>query len=315
MRPSPVEASHPEPDQSPSPESPESAQPQPPAQPSEPTAQEIQRENARIAYALRQEERRIAAEKAEIEAARKKLDEELNASKSAERDFLKLDPLSALERLSKERGIPFEVLMRDAIARMSNGGKPTPEQEMEDLKRRLQEQDERWEASKREREEREAREAQAAQEAQREQILANFRDEFASLIDENHHPYLSTLDTRDTVERAMREANEHARLYGEVPDFGEVLDELERQEKESFDARAMRRGYARQDSPPPQTHGNDPRVDEAMMQRDASGRFTPRVVSNATASARGSAPVDWKKLSDRERLERAGEEVFGPTRR
>lgn len=201
-----------------------------------------------------------------------------------------------------------EDLLRRSIAKISNGGKPTPEMELQqalEMAKKAQAEAEsiREELKKRDQdlEQRRIEEAQA-------RAIQDYRDDAASAVDEAKHPFLAAYDPARVAEAALRAADAYAAKTGVIPAVEDILDYLEQVEREEWEARAPKLGFTK--APPP----NDPAA--TAPARAPNGKFqpraeTPRTVSNQSAAARGEAPVDYRKMSKRERARTAGREVFG----
>lgn len=244
-----------------------------------------------------------------------------------------MTPGEWMEAAAKARGISLEEFLRHGVNQMSNGGKPTPEILAEQASREAAEAKSELEKyRKEEQERRENAEKEAA--AQRQAaFLHDFRNDLADAIDVNKHPILSASeDAEEVLEKAMVLADNYARNTGRLPVIDSVIDELESREARKFEGYARKLGYSKaqiqEELELAAAEGRKPAVDPAQltdgygdrdsqepkMVRDGSGRFVPRVVSNDRAAARGAAPIDWSKLSERERIEMAGREVFGKGR-
>lgn len=231
--------------------------------------------------------------------------------------------------------------MRGAIARVQNGGQATVEQRVEAAEREAREAREAAAKLKAELEQQRSEEQAAHERQAAEYRLNELRDTYASTIDENHHPFLSLLDPAEVAERGLFAANAYATQVGLVPPADEVIQFLEDQERAAFEARATKAGWTKaqaaaavqaataapapsggvdtSDNPAPArggltfSHSADgaPGAQAQGVTRDTSGRFVPRAATNSQAAARGTAPADWRGMSERERIARAGAEVFG----
>lgn len=317
-----------------------------PEKPSAAAAAEAQRlADARTAYALRRQEKELAQQKAELEAQAKQLAAEKAAREKQLAEEAALDEIALVEAIAKRTGKGVDDVVRGLIARVQNGGKATVEQQLEAVAKEAREAREyaaRLEAElKRQAEEEAAAELTARQEA----FLNGLRDSYAASIDENHHPILSTLDPAEVAERGLIAANAYVEQGYPMPTAQDVLEYLEAVERAEFEARAAKAGYSRGApppaaddaggaAPPPGGTGVDAsdwsppargglQIGSAAdagpvslaqgIQRDAYGRYVaPRqVVSNADAAARGTAPINWRELDERDRVALAGREVFG----
>jgi len=109
---------------------------------------------------------------------------------------------------------------------------------------------------------------------------------------------LASLEANRVAQAVLRVADDYAARTGDVPEVSDVLDYLENQERARFEAIAERAGYSKREA-------------QAVAAEMAAGEPPPRPLTNAAAAERGSAPTDWRKMSERERIERAGREVFG----
>lgn len=293
---------------------------------------------------MRQQERQLQARQAELEARARQLDEADAARKAREAEESQLDEIALLEAIAKRKGTTLDAVVRGAIARVQNGGQATVEQQIAEAKAAAEEA--RAEA-RRLREESEAARQQAeraANEAAVEARINAFRDAYAGGIDESQHPFLSMEDPAAVAERGLAVANSYAEETGMVPATEEVLEYLEQLERVRFENKATKAGWTRaqieavapgaaaaqapaavggvdtSESPAPATRGGllfghsadgAPGASSNGVVRDGTGRFLPRTVTNNAASARGAAPVDWRNMSERDRIAAAGREVFG----
>jgi hypothetical protein len=232
----------------------------------------------------------------------------------------KLDEGAFLEREAARRGMTLEEFLRRGIARMSNGGKPSVEEQVEKASKEAAETKAELEKYRKAEEDRRAREDHNRQIAAKEQFLHDFRNDLADAVDVNKHPILSSSeDADDILDRAMILANNYAINTGRLPNVDEVIDRLESTELKKFEAAAKARGYSKaqieeevelaaaEGRKPGIAAGSDDDDDEPTAVRDSSGRLGSRVVSNRQASSRGSAPRDTSKMSERELLEWAAE--------
>ena len=293
----------------------EQAAPEEPAEPqvdqqaaaAEKEKEHSRQEEARRAFALRRKARELEEKEQRLAAVEAK--ERAIAEREQKLAAMEgLDELAILEHEAKRRGITLEDLLRRGIARVANGGKPTPDMELQqamELARKASDKAAALEEEMKRRDlEAEQRRAFEANEA----MIDNYRSDAIESLDESSHPFLSTYSQDQVAEAALRAANEYAARTGQVPDAREVLDYLEEIERQSFEERAGRTGYTKA---PPQPA---PSVDEVMTSRGSDGKFKikgARTVSNSTAAARGSAPIDYRKLNPRERARAAAKEVFG----
>lgn len=300
--------------------------------------------DSRTAYALRQQERQLAQQRAELDAQAKQLAAEREAREKQRAAEEALDEIALVEDIARRTGRGVDEIVRGLIARVQNGGKATVEQQLEVVSKEAREA---REAAAKLREELEARargEASAAELARQEAFLNSLRDDYAAAIDENHHPILSTLDPADVAERGLIAANAYVSQGYAMPTAQDVLEYLENVERAEFEARATKAGYTRaqiaaataapETVAPPAAGGVDasdwsPPARGGLqfgsaadagsvslsqgVQRDASGRYVaPRTtVTNNDAAARGTAPIDWRSLDERDRTALAGREVFG----
>lgn len=299
-------------------------------------------EAARAAYALRQQERQLQARHAELEARAKQLEEADAARKAREAEESQLDEIALLEAIAKRKGTTLDAVVRGAIARVQNGGQATVEQQIAEAKAAAEEAKAEAKRLREEAEAARAQEAEAARAAEAEARINAFRDAYAGGIDENHHPFLSMLNPADVAERGLYIANAYALETGRIPATEEVLEYLEGVERTAFEDRATKVGWTKaqaaaaaaaaagaqpsptsgvdtSDNPAPASggllfgHSADgmPGAGSQGVTRDTAGRFVPRAVTNSAASARGAAPVDWRNMSERDRIAAAGREVFG----
>lgn len=294
-------------------QAPEGQEPSGEGEPNAEPDEAARRENARVAYSLRQREVQLREREARLAAEERARTEAQAKREQEEKELAALDELSLLERIAKKTGKPLETVLRNAIARAANGGKPTPEMEAQAEKDRLAQleakQKELDEKLLKSEQDRQAREAQARYE----QTLADIRDEYATAIDASLHPFLAALEPSEAVHKAMLIANEYATRTGQLPETNDLMEYVETQEREAFEARAAKVGYARAAKENPEGAAAaaaaatpPPPVAAALPTKGAK-----KVVSNRAAAARGTPPVDYRKMSERDRVAAAGREVFG----
>lgn len=198
-----------------------------------------------------------------------------------------------------------EDVIRRAIARIANNGQLTPEQAQEDLKREIAEAKRLAEELKKELSDRDLRAQQAAAEAEAQAFIDDYRQSVVAEIKPDAYPFLAAFEADEVAETALHVANRYAEKTGEVPAIADVLAYIEQTERQKFEARAAKVGYAR---PAPQAAPSAPRD-------PSTGRFQPTALPNSVAAERGSAPEDFSKMSERERLLAAGRwlsEKMGP---
>lgn len=259
-------------------------------------AEKARKEAARAAFALRQREQKLKAREAEVERIVQR-EKEIAAREAELSELQQADDISLLERVAAAKGVKLEDLLRRSIQKLANGGEPTQEMVEQAMRDEL--------ASVRKRlEEFENREKEAARELEKQRIrsenerfLAQYRDATASAISADEHPILSAYDPTQIVMAAMRVADDYAGKTGEVPDVGEVLAYLEEQERTRYETIAKRVGSRA--------------TPEEMAAAAAAGKSPARVVTNAAAASRGAAPVDYRAMTERERISAAAAEVFG----
>lgn len=284
----------------------------------------------------------------EIEAREAKLAE---ASKRAE-DFEKLgslDELALLEEVARRTGKPLEQVLRRGIEKVSNGGQLTDEERAEQAQREQAARDARLEKLENELRERDAREQAAAQQRQMQEVVDNYKFATLDAFQPDVYPHLSAYTEEQIAMAAVKVADYIAGQTDEIPDPAYVLQQLEDNERQQWEARAAKIGYSRAPkAAPSELASNDdaennesvhkrkiggmtplnPRkqpppaeieLAPGVASRDANGKIrvggaTPTVLrpslSNRDVSARGESPIDWRNMSERERIERAGQEVF-----
>lgn len=302
--------------------------------------------DARTAYALRQQEKQLGQQRAELEAQARQL-----AAEKAERakqlaDEDALDEIALVEAIAKRTGKGVDDVVRGLIARVQNGGKATVEQQLEAVSKEAREAREYAVALQAKLDRQAAEELEYARMASQEAYLNQLRDGYASAIDENHHPILSTLDPAEVAERGLVAANAYVMQGYPMPTSQDVLEYLEKVERTDFEARAAKAGYSKAQIAAAVATGEADGASSAGshevdasdyspyargglqfgsaadagyvplaqgVKRDAAGRYVaPRTtVTNNDAAARGSAPIDWSSLDERDRTALAGREVFG----
>jgi hypothetical protein len=259
-----------------------------------------------------------------------------------------LDELQLLEEVARRTGKPLEHILRRGIERASNGGAPTEEmlKEAEAADR---------EATKAElkaiRDELARRDAEAQQQAtaaQMQQAVENYKYMALDAYTADAYPHLSAYPEEQIAMAAVRVADYIAGQTDEIPDAAYVLQQLEDNERQQWEAKAAKAGYVRAPRvSPSELASNDDeennervavkRVDglvplnpkkqappaeiylePGVEYRDSNGVIRaggPTVIrpalTNGAAASRGQSPVDWRNMSERERIERAGKEVFG----
>jgi hypothetical protein len=306
----------------------------------QPETEQAKAEAARAAYALRQQERALKKRQDDLQAREAALKEAAAKREAEEAEYAQLDELALLERISAKTGKSLDSIVRGAIARVANGGEPSPEQKMaalEKLAREALERADKMEASMRERDEAAQR---ARAEADAQNRIEQMRLSIAASIDPEAHPFLNTYGADEVAEHALMLANEYAVRTGEAPEFADVLEYMEAQESAEFERRATAAGWTKQQirdaspaakdepAPPPMRDVSsgglvygDASLEAAQraagvsqgVVRNNRGQFqrSGAAVTNGQASARGEAPVNWSAMSERERITRAAAEVFG----
>jgi len=244
-------------------------------------------------------------------AAAEKRGEELAKREAELAELEKLDELALLEKRAKASGRSLEDVLRHIITRVANGGKETQEDRETRLEREAKEARAAAEEAKQAVKDWTEKQEAAAIMAANERIIMDYRDDALSTLSEELHPHLSTVDPEYVARRALQVADQVAGAEGVVPDVADVLQFLEDEEREQFEKRAARLKYSRgEQKPAPVELGRGP-----------DGRFQPakqappRNVTNQMSASRTQSPIDWSKLSERERIELAGEEVLGPLMR
>ena len=204
-----------------------------------------------------------------------------------------------LEKLAERRGRSVDDVLRRAIARITNNGELTPEQRESDVIKRV-ELAEKKHAELLERiEAREQREAEMAAAAEFNSFLADYRGAAINAIDERTYPVLSAYEPDEVADSVLATANLVADRTGEIPEVSQVLAYLERIEQAKLDRVAGKAGYTKAAPPPPPAA-------PAPAKRDPTGRFLPAALPNQVAAERGTAPADYTRMSDRDRLAEAG---------
>ena len=268
-------------------------------------AEERRKENANIAWGLRQKEAKLKereAHLAQLEAREAKLKE-----RESEFDELgRVDEIELLERVARKRGLSTEEVIRRAIMRMQNGGEATPDMKQSDLEREVAE----LKKSLAEREERDKRERETAQAAQEEaartQAMNAYRADAASGVNSDKHPILAAMDADEVGQAALDVALQVVQRVNQVPGVDEVLDYLEQQESERFLKIAEARGYTKAEA----QAALQAQIDAGQQPAAPAAPAKP-VVSNKTAGQRGAAPPDYRNMTERERIKAAAAEVFG----
>lgn len=283
---------------------PEGEKPAPEKSPEE-RAQEIEADLARKAYGLRKAEAKLRAEREEI--AREKAEAQRLAEEAKKGAALKeLDEFGLMEHVAKERGMTLEQLLKQVVSRYANGGKVTPEVEKEQMAAKVDALQAKLDAMEADAKARQEAELERQQLTEAETILNEVRGGFVEALSPEKHVFLSTFDQADVVEAAMRTANEYAEERGEMPELSDVLDYLEEVEAKKFEARALKAGYTKA-----QAAAMAAGTPAPAPERGPNGQFRPKVASNQQVAARGEAPAEWDRMTERERITRAGREVFG----
>jgi len=300
--------------------------------------------DARTAYALRQQEKQLAQQRAELDLQARQMAAEKAARAKQLADEEALDEIALVEAIAKRTGKGVDEVVRGLIARVQNGGKATVEQQLEVVAKDAKEARE-YAAQLEARLRADAEAAAEAYDVQRKEAYLNeLRDSYASALDENHHPILSTMDPAEVAERGLVAANAYVLQGYPMPTAEAVLEYLEKVEHTEFVARATKAGYSKaaiaeaaaaateaaqpaatgvdaSDWSPPARGGlvygaaADAGYQPSLgngVQRNAMGQYVaPRAVTNNDAAARGTAPIDWRNMDERDRVAAAGREVFG----
>lgn len=184
------------------------------------------------------------------------------------------------------------------------------------------------------REEKRLRELEERQaQEQYEQVVYGFRSQYANAVSAEKHPFLNALSREVVAQRALDAANHYAKVtadangVGLVPDTNELIDYLEKVEREEFEARAGKVGFARQAVKQPEIidgstldEHESPRgvqitpdvkagqsyagVTDTVV-RDSRGRF----VVNSDAAARVHTSTDPRDMTEEQRLKRAAQRI------
>lgn len=264
----------------------ETQQPEKPQPAQEPLAKQHAALTRRKA-AAEELERRAESRLRDVEARELKL-------KQAEDEFAALSEDALLERVAQRKGLTLDQLVKRAITRIANGGKPNPEDVVHDVKREL----EQLKQAKVD----EAKQGDAEAERRAEAAVTQYINGTLELITEDAHPFLADVEATELGRRVRAVAEEYASKTGKAPDPREVLDYLEQQEGARFNARAARLNKATTETP----QGAAAPVAGAVP---GNGKPEPpqvRTLSNSNAAeSSGRAP----EVSDdpREHLESAAE--------
>ena len=298
------------PDQSAQAQAPSEA-PKPEPTEAEKQAAEIERQRREIAnaaYAIRAKERELKtreAKAAELDAKEKAIAER----EAALREFEAADEFAVLEKVAKRKGLQVDDLLRRAIARAANNGNADPAFEMEDLKKEVLKVAAKNEELAAELKRRDEEATKRSQEQEAQAIIDNYRDEAISHLEAGEtYPILSSYDPEEVAEAVLQTADRYAAKTGEVPSVADVLEYLEKQEQQKLEKVTSKLGYQRQVKDVLQPAPQQP-------QRGSDGKFLPRGITNNVAGERGAAPVDYKSMTDRERIQQAAREVLEPLMR
>lgn len=216
----------------------EQTEAKPPEKPAEPLAKQHAALTRRI-RAAEEVERRAEQRAKDAEARELKL-------KQAEQEFESMSEDALLEAVAKRKGMTLDELVKRGIQRIANGGKPQPDHELDDVKRKLSKLEQDKLAEAKQREEDAARNSQAA--------VDTFISSTLDLITEDAHPLISDLESSELSRRVLAVAEAYASKTGRAPDRREVLDYLEQQELARTEARVARLNGKQPAAEPQQTN-------------------------------------------------------------
>ncbi len=203
-----------------------------------------------------------------------------------------------MAREAKRRGIPEHEFVKRAITRLSNGGPANPEHQIEDAATLARQAKEEAAALRAELERRDTEAQQKAAAREEQEYLERYQVQAIKAVDPEKHPLVSDFEPHVVARMVLDVANRYFRDTGEVAPVEDVLKYLEDQEQKAVAARLDKHG----------ARFGWTKAQQAAADAAAASRGGPApVLSNGMASARGAPPVDGRKLSHRERLERAAE--------